>query len=206
MSRNPSQPETTRCRRPFREVDRPGLRLCPIPPVRRRSRHLLPWALAACGLLTPWLWGCRGYHLGNQFLYRNDIRTVHVAMIESDSYRRFLGQRLTEAIVKQIESQTPLTLTEPELADSFVSGRILRDTKRVLAETRQDDPRNLQTGWQVEIRWVDRAGVPLMQRQILRIDQDVDFIPEGGQSVATAELEMVERLARQIVGQMEMPW
>ncbi len=150
--------------------------------------------------------GCAGYHLGNQFLYRNDIRSVHVAMFESDSYRRFLGQRLTEAVIKQVESQTPLTLADPRLADSFIQGRILRDTKRVLSETRDDDPRALQYGWQLEVTWVDRAGVPLMQRQLLRITEDIDFIPEGGQSLATAELEMVERLARQIVGQMELAW
>lgn len=150
--------------------------------------------------------GCAGYHMGNQFLYRNDIRSVHVAIFETDSYRRFLGQRLTEAVVKQIESQTPMTIADPRLADSFVQGRILRDTKRVLSETRDDDPRAMQYGWQLEVTWVDRAGVPLMQRQVLRIDEDIDFIPEGGQSLATAELEMVERLARQIVGQMEIAW
>ena len=33
--------------------------------------------------------GCAGYHMGNQFLYRNDIRSVHVAIFETDSYRRF---------------------------------------------------------------------------------------------------------------------
>ncbi|MFM7115222.1 MAG: LPS assembly lipoprotein LptE [Planctomycetota bacterium] len=163
------------------------------------------WLLLAAGLLLTGV-GCAGYHMGNQFLYRNDIRSVHVAIFETDSYRRFLGQRLTEAVVKQIESQTPLTISDPRLADSFVQGRILRDTKRVLSETRDDDPRALQYGWQLEVTWVDRAGVPLMQRQVLRIDEDIDFIPEGGQSLATAELEMVERLARQIVGQMEIAW
>jgi hypothetical protein len=155
------------------------------------------WLLLAAGLLLTGL-GCAGYHMGNQFLYRNDIRSVHVAIFETDSYRRFLGQRLTEAVVKQI--------SDPRLADSFVQGRILRDTKRVLSETRDDDPRALQYGWQLEVTWVDRAGVPLMQRQVLRIDEDIDFIPEGGQSLATAEMEMVERLARQIVGQMELAW
>lgn len=161
--------------------------------------------LLLAGLLLTGI-GCAGYHMGNQFLYRNDIRSVHVAIFETDSYRRFLGQRLTEAVIKQIQSQTPMTISDPRLADSFVQGRILRDTKRVLSETRDDDPRALQYGWQLEVTWVDRAGVPLMQRQILRIDEDIDFIPEGGQSLATAELEMCERLARQIVGQMEIAW
>ena len=112
--------------------------------------------------------GCAGYHLGNQYLYRSDIRTVHVAMFESDSYRRFLGQRTTEAVIKEVELTTPLTITNPQIADSFIRGRIIRDTKSVVGENRFDDPRSLRVGWVVEVDWVDRAGTPLMQRQTVR--------------------------------------
>ncbi len=150
--------------------------------------------------------GCAGYHLGNQYLYRNDIRTVHVGMFESDSYRRFLGQQLTEAVTKQIELNTPLVITEPALANSFVQGRIIRDKKRAVTENFFDEPRTLQYGYVLEVTWVDRAGVPLMQRQMLRLDDSVEFIPEGGQSLSTAQQALVERMARQIVGEMETPW
>ncbi len=150
--------------------------------------------------------GCRSYHVGNQFSFRSDIRTVHVGIFDSDSFRRFTGQRLTEAVIREIELRTPLTITEPALADSYVQGRIIRDTKQVLGENRLDDPRTLSYGWQLEVTWVDRAGVPLMQRQLLRLNDDVTFIPEAGQSLASAEIELIESLARQIVGQMEMPW
>ena len=149
--------------------------------------------------------GCAGYHLGNQYLYRSDIRTVHVAMFESDSYRRFLGQRLTEAVIKEIELSSPLTITEPSLANSFIRGRIIRDRKRVLGETVEDDARTIETGWRVEVSWIDRAGVPLMQRQSIRIEREATFIPEAGQSLSTAQQKIVERIARDIVGQMEMP-
>jgi hypothetical protein len=151
------------------------------------------------------LTGCAGYHVGNQYLFRSDIRTVHVAVFESDSYRRFLGQRLTEAVVKQIELSTPLTITEPQLAHSFLRGRIVRDSKTVVGENIHDEPRSLNVGWRVEVTWVDRAGVPLMQRQVLRVDRDATFIPEAGQSLSTAQQEVIERLARDIVGQMETP-
>ncbi len=152
------------------------------------------------------LLGCAGYHVGNQFLYRCDIRTVHVEMIESNTYRRFLGVRLTEAIVKQIELNTPLTITEPALADSFVQGRLIQVNKSVLAENFSDEPRVLEIDFRLELKWVDRAGVPLMQRQLLRISRDTAFIPEGGQSMSTAQKELIERIAREFVGQMETPW
>ena len=150
--------------------------------------------------------GCAGYHLGNQFLYRGDIRTVHVAMFESDSFRRLLGQRMTEAVIKEVEQKTPLTLTDPQIADSFIRGRIIRDTKSVVGENRFDEPRSLSVGWVVEVDWVDRAECPLMQRQTIRISEDAVFIPEGGQSLSTAQQQVIERVAKQIVSQLQSPW
>ena len=149
--------------------------------------------------------GCARYHIGNQYLFRSDIRTVSVPIFESDSFRRFLGQRLTEAVVKNIELNTPLTIADPAIADSFIRGRIISESKTVAGENRNDEPRTLQVGWQIEVDWVDRAGVPLMQRQKVRINRDAWFIPEGGQSLSTAQQELIELLARDIVGQMEMP-
>ena len=39
-----------------------------------------------------WLCGCAGYKLGNQNLFRPDVRTVHVPIIESESFRQGLGR------------------------------------------------------------------------------------------------------------------
>jgi len=150
--------------------------------------------------------GCSGYHLGNQYLYRSDIRSVHVAMFESDSHRKFLGQRLTEAITKQVIDATPLTVTEPALANSTITGRLIRESKTVTGETITDEARSLDVANRVEFTWVDRAGTPLMPRQTVRLDFDAELIPEGGQSRATTQQEIIDRIAREVVGQMEMPW
>jgi hypothetical protein len=166
----------------------------------------MKFAAVAILVLVSGSSGCAGYHLGNQFLFRGDIRTVHVSMFESESDRRFLGQRLTEAVIKEVESRTPLTLTDPQITDSFIRGRIVRDTKRVVGENRFDEPRSLAVGWMVEIDWVDRAGTPLMQRQTIRLTEDSVFIPEGGQSMSTAQQDNINRIAKQVVSQMENPW
>lgn len=162
--------------------------------------------VVVCTSLILPLVGCAGYNLGNQFLFRNDIRTVHVPMFESESNRRFLGQRLTEAVVKQVEQSTPLTITDPAVANSFLRGRLVREQKTVVTENRFDEGRAVRTAFRVEIDWVDRTGVPLMPRRSVIIDHSVDFIPESGQSMATAQQEVIDRIAREIVGQMEMPW
>ena len=150
--------------------------------------------------------GCARYHLGNQFLYNSSIRSVSVIMFESDSNRRFLGQRLTEAVVKEIELSTPLTITDAQIADSFIRGRLVRDDKRVAGENINDEPRTLNVAWVVEVDWVDRAGVPLFQRQKIRIRRDADFVPEGGQLISTAQQRIIDQIARDVVSQMQSPW
>lgn len=170
---------------------------------RRNPGGWLAGMILVCVLQSG---GCAGYHLGNQFLYRSDIRTVHVMMFESDSYRRFVGQRLTEAVIKEIEVNTPLTITDPQIADSFVRGRLVRDSKTVVGENVYDEPRTLLVGWLVEVDWVDRAGVPLMERQLVRIREDAAFVPEGGQSMATTQQKIIELIARDVVSQMQSGW
>ena len=150
--------------------------------------------------------GCASYHLGNQYLYRSDIRTVHVMIFESDSARRYLGQRMTEAVIKDIELNTPLVIADPQIADSFIRGRIIAETKRAVAENLYDEPRTLRAAWRVEIDWVDRAGVPLMQLKSVVVSRDAEFIPEGGQSMATAQQRIIEQAARDLISQMQTPW
>lgn len=176
---------------------------------RRQSKMVsttCTFAVIVCAMLVASSTGCRGYHLGNQYLYRSDIRSVHVAMFESNSDRRFLGQRLTEAVTKQIISSTPLTITEPSFADSIIKGRLIRESKLVTGESITDEARSLDVANRVEVEWVDRAGTPLMQRQTVQLDFDAELIPEGGQSLATTQQEIIDRIAREVVGQMEMPW
>jgi hypothetical protein len=156
--------------------------------------------------LTGIFAGCHFYQVGNEGLYRPDIRTIYVEMFEADTFRKFLGQRLTEAVVKEIELNTPLRVTEQSQAQSILRGTLVRERKRVLSETVNDDPRVLQIDYLVELSWTDRQGVPLMNREVLSVGRGLDFIPEAGQSLTTAEQELIQRIARQIVQQMEASW
>lgn len=158
--------------------------------------------------------GCAGYQLGNSTLYRQDIRTVYVPVFESDSLRRNLGERLTEAVVKEIENTSSLkVLSDPTAADSVLSGRIVSETKSVLAENRFDEPRDVETNMVVVVNWIDRQGFAVsractisLAQQGFSVAQPADYIPEAGQSVSTAHQEAIQRIARQIVSQMESPW
>src|SRR5215813_6612178 len=103
-----------------------------------RSQILL--CCVAAGLGVVMLAGCIGYHVGTNSLYAADVATVYVPMIESDSYRRDLGERLTEAVVKEIELKTPYKVVSTPDADSILSARLLGDARHALVENQFNDP------------------------------------------------------------------
>ncbi len=146
--------------------------------------------------------GCVGYRLGAASMFQPGVRTVHIPIFESDVLRRNLGERVTEAVVKEAERRGLKAVPAPT-ADSTLRGRILDMDKIVLGEDVNDVPRNLEARFQVEVTWTDRTGHPLMCKTFVSA---ANFIPEAGQSISTAQQVAIERLARQIVSQMEMPW
>lgn len=155
-------------------------------------------AMAAASVLS----GCAGYQLGRATLFPAEIRTVYVPVFQSDDYRRYLGEQLTEAVIKELERRAFKVVHRPD-ADSTLRGRIVSLDKRVLGEDANDFPRNLALELAVEVTWTDRFGRVLMQHVVRH---DASFVPEAGQSLATAQQQAIERTARQIVGRMEVPW
>ena len=177
-----------------------------IPNPRRHRRLVALLLMAACCAIA----GC-GYRMGAP--YRPEIRTVHVPTFTSDSFRRGIEFQLTEAVHKQIQSRTPFRLVKEPRADTRLTGHIAEIRKDVLGETTNDDPRELQLSLAIEVTWEDlQTGEVLSQQPIPLSPEVVDlvshssFAPEIGQSRATATQKAIDRLARQIVEMMEMPW
>jgi len=156
--------------------------------------------------------GCAGYRIGNESLYPYYIRTVYVPVFESDSFRRYLGERLTEAVIKEIELKTPYKATGDSNADSILAGRITTATKRVLVLNKDHDPREVEVNMQVQVRWLDRQSNLIRESaidvpaELATISESASVVPEVGQSVATAHQQAIHRLAEQIVAMMEAPW
>ena len=168
-----------------------------------------------CGLLAGLaaIAGCATYQVGNWTLYPSHIRTVYVPIFESESYRRYLGERLTEAVMKEIEAQTPYKVVATPNADSVLTGRITAETKRVLVENPFDDPREVEVGLRVEVRWIDRRGQTVhaiepmpVPAELAVVGGTASMIPEVGQSVAVAHQLAIQRMAERIVAMMQSPW
>jgi hypothetical protein len=160
--------------------------------------------------------GCAAYRFGNETLYAPDVATVYVPVIESDSFRRDLGERLTEAVAKEIEAKTPFKVVgTPDGADSILAARIVNDRKRVQIENLNDDPRAIQYNLAAEVTWVNRrrqqplappTTVVVPPELFLPITQTAPLIAEAGQSVASQQQHAIQRMAEQIVATMEEPW
>jgi hypothetical protein len=168
------------------------------------SLLLLLWAVGG---------GCAGWQLGNRSLYRQDIRTIYVPPVESASFRRGLGERLTEALIKEIELNSPYKVVASSDADSTLRCRIITESKRLITNNRLNEPRDLEETFFVQVTWEDRRGDLLGGGQsiplppiVVNVGQAANFVPEAGQSIATAQQEAIQRLARQISGMMEAPW
>src|SRR4051794_387560 len=198
-------------RRLLTNCDARVLTLCAFAPLRETlpdRRFALGCAAIFLLVLSP---GCIGYHVGTASLYAPDVATVYVPMIESDSYRRDLGERLTEAVVKEIELKTPYKVVNDPNADSILSARLQSDTRRTVIQNGFSDPRVSETQLRAQVNWISRRRQqPLVPVQIIPVpaellafSQTSNLIPEAGQSVATSQQQAIQRLAQQIVGTME---
>jgi hypothetical protein len=162
---------------------------------------------------TMALGGCANYRVGNDTLYNTEIHTVYVPIFESSSFRRYLGEQLTEAVMKEIEEKTPFKVVGDSSADSILSGKIVGETKNMLFTNKYNDPRDSEVALRVQVRWLDRESNVLRQTQSIPVPADLativsssTVVPEVGQSISTAQQKAIHKLAKQIVAMMETPW
>ena len=171
----------------------------------KRRIVFLPCTTAVGALLVTVLAGCAGYQIGPQALFRPDVRTISVPVFESDTLRRNLGEWLTEAVIKEIEQTTTYKVVT-------LTGRIVRNGKHTLTENRRDEPNAIEHSLVVQIQWLNAQGGILIERTfgiptpLVDITVTSELVPQAGQSIVTAQQHLIQNLASQIVGQLEMPW
>ena len=114
-------------------------------------------------LLLASLAGCLGlgnYQFGARTLFPEGIETVYVPVFDSSSFRRGLGEELTEAVIKEIERRSHYKVVSSPSADTILTGKIISETKHLLFQTLQGDPREMEVNLQVKVSWVDQRGSP----------------------------------------------
>jgi len=153
----------------------------------------------ALGSLT----GC-GYSTKRPF--RADIQTVHVEMLHSREFRRELEVRLTEAIIKRIEMDTPYRVAPRRTADAALTGEILNVKNQVFGDDLGTGrPREIGSTVVVRFRFQDlRSGDILVERP--RFVYQTSYIPPVGETFTTAMTRALDGMAEQMVETMETDW
>ncbi|HVJ84360.1 MAG TPA: LptE family protein [Caulifigura sp.] len=170
----------------------------------------MPRRFAIAALIALVGSGC-GYRVGPNF--SPNVRTVHIPVFKTESFRRGFELQLTEAVQKQVQTTTPYRLANEPMADTRLIGRIIEITKRPVNQNKFDDPRELELSLAVEVRWEECSTGKVLRQQMFPISpmatqaiSQVTFAPEAGQSMATATKSAVDQLSTQIVQLMEAPW
>ena len=154
--------------------------------------------------------GCEpfGYTARNQ--YRKNIRTIAVPIWDrgKDVYRRDVEIRLTKALAKRIELDTPYEITDRQKADTLLTGtidRIEQATTSFNPDT--GTPRELAVTFYVSFQWEDlRSGTVLVKETNFPVS-DVYLPPEPfNEDFFLGSEALMERLARRIVETMEADW
>ena len=196
-------------------------------------RRLASCVVAAGTFLLP---ACKDGHLDvfgytSEPPYDCSIQTVYVPIPRNLTYRRGLEFDLKRAIDREIESKTPYRVSSnPDNADTELFCKIIGRTKNVVVLNQNNEVRDAETTLAVEVTWKDlRLGhvgdvltkPPLPgQAEIAVVDPltpppapapllitvPSNFVPELGGSITTAEKQMVDRLAVEIVSKMEKRW
>ncbi len=166
-----------------------------------RKSTLLLISQAGAALLCAT--GC-GYSTSGVF--RTDIHTVHVEMMHSKEFRRELEFRLTEAIIKRIEMDTPYHVGSKRTADALFSGEIVEVENRTFGDDFDTDlPREIGSTVVVRFRFQDaRSGEILVERP--RFVYQTSYIPPVGETFAQGMTRALDGLAEQMVEAMESEW
>lgn len=178
----------------------------------RRSRCLATAAALFWGVAA--MIGCAGYQIGTDGLFNREIKTVYVPMVEADSYRSGLGERLTEAICKKITEKTPYDLAlSPSTADSILNVHLVAENQSVSALNAYNNTRQKNLNWSIRAVWRDRRDqtiaemdpVPLTSIGIT-VSEQAYLVAETGQSTAVTQQDLIDQMADRVVGLMEIKW
>ena len=154
--------------------------------------------------------GCKplGYTAESQF--RTGIASVYVPMWTRgrEVYRRDLEQRLTEALIKQIEMSTDYKCVKKENADTQLSGKIIRVNQRTLSMNPDTGfPRETAVSIIVSFTWEDlRTGKEIVSEKKFSATTVYHPTAPFNEEFFRGSERTFDKLAQRIVEKMKSEW
>ncbi len=140
--------------------------------------------------------------------FPSGISTVSVEIFKNSTFDRDIEFELADALIKQIESRTPYKVTPPARADTILTGRVRSVQRDQLSKSRLTGlSEEVVLSVTIDFQWRDqRTGRPLVERE--SFSGHALFVPSRptGESIELGEFAVVQRLARDIVTEMQADW
>jgi Lipopolysaccharide-assembly len=142
--------------------------------------------------------------------FRDDVQTVavHLFTRSRSLYRRELEMRLTEAIVKRIELDTPYKVTDKSRADTLLTGTIEQVSQRVMSfnpDTAGAQEKEMIVT--VSLHWKDlRTGEVLVDEPRVRAAGAYISAQPLGETFFEGSEGALDEVARRVVERMEADW
>lgn len=174
--------------------------------MRTIAKTLLGTMLIAGGMLVSGCGKSRGGY-SNEWLYPTNVETVYVEMFENETFRRGLEYELTDAVAKRIEAETPYKIvSDRNLADSVISGKITAANEKVLSMERQTGrPLEEQATVAAMVNWKNlKTGQLLVENT--KVTEAMSFSAWLNQGYDYGSTVAVNRLAERIVEKMQVKW
>jgi hypothetical protein len=166
---------------------------------------------AAAGWAAVTVAGCaadptQGYAFASPF--PEGMQTVAVNIFENETFERGVEFELADALVKEIEARTPYKVTSAKRADTILTGRIRNVERDQLSKSRVTGlSEEVTLSVTIDLDWRDRrTGESLLELRSFTANSL--FVPSQPTSepIELAEFGVAQRLARDIVSEMQADW
>lgn len=155
--------------------------------------------LAGCGQ-----GGAAGYQ--HSWLHPQDMSSVYVEMFDSGGFRRGYEFKLTEAVCKLLEAQTPYKIvSDRNLADSILSGTVTTGSGVVAGDRYTGTPLEQEAVVQVRVTWKNlKTGRILLDNET--VYASAGYSANLGQTFEYSADAALNKAARRVVELMERSW
>lgn len=168
-------------------------------------------AIAIAALATASLAGCasdptKGYSSAS--LFPDGISTVAVPIFTNDSYTRDVEFELTDALIKQLEVNTPYKVVSEGRADTILLGQIRKIELDQLSKSQQTGlSEEVIVSVTIDFQWKDlRSGRVIAGRESFTGNGFFDPSRPTGEPIELGQFAAVQQLARDIVAELQAQW
>jgi len=160
--------------------------------------------------LSVGLFGCGAGGLSgysNQWPYPSDVCTVYVEMFDTGGFRRGFEYKLTDAICKRIESETPYKIvSDRNLADTILSGQISTGSYVLAVDRFTGSPLENEAFARVSVNWknLETGELLISNEQVVASSNYSAFF--SSQSFDSSVGVALNRAAQRVVELMQEKW